>query len=167
MQFVVKELSFGEILPIWRDHLWPGRISEIKAVSPIGHDLKFHPELAHTVPRFWGLYSDSAEVAGVISGYKTSDTHYRSRGLFVFPQFRKLGISSKLLYLVCERARTENCKTVWTLPRKEAWPAYKNFGFIQKSEWFEEQMEFGPNCLAELLIIATLSNGLTKPQHNT
>jgi len=41
---------------------------------------------------------------------------------------------------------------LWTIPRQSSWPAYKNVGFIQTSDWFSEGVEFGPNCYASMTL---------------
>jgi hypothetical protein len=45
-----------------------------------------------------------------------------------------------------KQALSENCNMLWTMARKNSLFAYKNFGFVQVSEFFTEGVEFGPNC---------------------
>ena len=77
---------------------------------------------------FFGVFSDGTLV-GVNSGHKTSDTHYRSRGLWVDPSFRKQGIAQMLFQMTEQQAVDECCSFVWSVPRKTALSAYQRFGF--------------------------------------
>jgi GNAT superfamily N-acetyltransferase len=145
---ILQRISFAEVYPIWRDHLWPGRKSEIKPVSPVGPDLKYAGEIARSAPHFWGLVGPNGLLVGIISGYRTSPETFRSRGLYIEEHYRCRGLSRRLLSAVCAEAKTHGCKQVWSFPRHSAWPAYSAFGFWRASDWFERGMEFGPNCLA-------------------
>jgi GNAT superfamily N-acetyltransferase len=146
--YALRSAEFQEVLPIWQDHLWPGRKSPIRAVSPIDHSLRFQSEINSAKPTFWKICGKHDEITGVISGYKTATGHYRSRGLFVKREFRGMGFSNQLLSAVIEQGKTEGCNFVWSLPRQSAWHAYERFGFVRTSDWLQEGMEFGPNCLA-------------------
>jgi GNAT superfamily N-acetyltransferase len=148
MKLSLRQSSFQEVYPIWGQYLWPGRQSTIKAVSPINLDLRYDKELESATPTFWALHNEMGEMAGVISGYLTGEVHYRSRGLYLFPAWRGRGASRLLFSAVFAQAQKEGCRTIWSLPRQDAWPAYAARGFERKSEWFTKNMEFGPNCVA-------------------
>lgn len=148
MEFRARESSFEEVYPLWCEGLWPGRQSAIKPVSPIGLDLRYSEGIANAQPHFWAVEQKNGKVAGVLSGYETGGGYFRVRGLYVTPQERRLGISTLLLAQAQEEALSRHLSYLWTLPRQPAWPAYQAFGFIQRSPWFTEGMEFGPNCLA-------------------
>lgn len=89
------------------------------------------------------------QVAGVVSGFKTSNKEYRSRGLFVFPNARREGIATTLLREIEKQAMKEGCDTLWTMPRKTAIDFYTSFGFERVGDWFDEDVEFGPNCFVK------------------
>lgn len=148
MQITLRDSNFEEIEHIWVNHLWPKRKSPVKAISPISFDLKYDASIKNSEPIFYVAESTKREIAGVISGFRTSEALYRSRGLYVFPQFRKLGISQILLQAIKNKAENERCAQIWTLPRQTAWPAYEKFGFQKVSDWLTNDMEFGPNCIA-------------------
>ena len=40
----------------------------------------------------------------------------------------------------------EQCTHIWSLPRKSALSVYEKYGFIKTSDFFDERVEFGPNC---------------------
>ena len=68
-------------------------------------------------------------LVGVNSGHKSSDTQYRSRGIWVNPNYRRKGIAQRLFVLTERQARDEECEMIWSIPRKTALSAYTNFGF--------------------------------------
>lgn len=140
-------ITFEDILPIWRDKLWPSRKSAIEPVSVIQHDGSYDMSIQQNVPTFFGVYVDDVLV-GVNSGVKTTSTHYRSRGLYVDPAYRGHKIAKRLLQMVDDQAISEGCSIVWTMPRKEAYPTYLSMGYVATTDFFDEGVEFGPNCFA-------------------
>lgn len=94
------------------------------------------------VPTFFGAF-DGDNIIGVNSGYPI-DNQYRSRGLYVLPEYRRQGVAQMLLYATQEQGRKEKKKILWSMPRKEALPAYLKFGF-RKVSGFSDR-EFGQNC---------------------
>ncbi len=125
-------IDFPTIQEVWRTKLWPDRTSPIET-----HSAMMWPNLANDqydmkvfeyTASFFGVFSDGTLV-GVNSGHKTSDTHYRSRGLWVEPSFRKQGIAQMLFQMTEQQAIDENSLFVWSVPRKTALSAYQRFGF--------------------------------------
>jgi hypothetical protein len=145
----LREAQFEEVFPIWRDYLWPGRKSPIKEISPLQADLTFDPKILGQTAYFFAL-ENRDRVVGVISGYKTSALAFRIRGLYIFPEYRKLHLSHLLFEEICKTAKKNGAKLVWSIPRQSAWKSYKSFGFYLVSDWFSEGMEFGPNGVAQL-----------------
>jgi GNAT superfamily N-acetyltransferase len=150
-QLILRRASFGEVYPIWRDYLWPNRVSAIKEVSPIKLDLTFDPSICEQEAYFF-VFEFQGKIIGTISGYKTDEMNFRIRGLYVVPEFRNLGLSQALFTRISETAEQSGASFLWSLPRKSAWKSYKTFGFYQVSDWFEDGMEFGPNCIAKLAL---------------
>lgn len=142
----LKQITFDQILPVWETKLWPERESEIKEMSSMqykgGIDMTIYEKYK---PTFWGVF-DGSQIVGVNSGFKTSDDMYRSRGIWVDPNYRRKGISRMLFKGLFEQAEKEDCNYVWSIPRKSALRAYQDAGFSQSSGFFDEGMEFGPNC---------------------
>ena len=62
--------------------------------------------------------------------------------------FDTIAGSGKNGAIVHYRAKKENCRIVWTMPRKSALFAYENVGFHKIGKWIDEGVEFGPNCVA-------------------
>lgn len=96
-------------------------------------------------PSFWGVYEDN-KIVGVNSGFRTDVHDYRSRGIWVDPQYRGQGIASLLFDALFVQAFEEQCTMCWSIPRQSALRAYTSVGFVQTSDFFDEGMEFGPNC---------------------
>jgi GNAT superfamily N-acetyltransferase len=74
------------------------------------------------------VYIDN-QLVGVNSGHRTSDTQYRSRGIWVDPAHRGKGVAQQLFMMTEYQAQVENCEMIWSIPRKTALSAYTNFGF--------------------------------------
>lgn len=84
-------------------------------------------------------------VVGVNSVFRTGESEFRSRGLYVFPQFRKQSVGSRLLQEALEYAQKQNAKSVWSLPRVSALATYLRAGFVESHTALDETVEFGPN----------------------
>ena len=140
----IKKISWTEINRIWKQELWPNRQSSIDPISYMayqdGHDMT----IGKYKPTFWGKYIDNMLV-GVNSGHRTADRMYRSRGLWVHPDYRGQGIGIELLAKTLDQARKEGCWACWSFPRKSSWKTYKSAGFERTSKWTMDG-EYGPNC---------------------
>jgi len=147
---IINRITFKTILPIWRDYLWKDRSSEIKPVSSITFNGDIDMDIYKNEPSFFSLMNKN-EIVGVISGFLTSKSDYRCRGIFIFPKYRKQSLSKMLFNSCVNEAMNEKCQRLWSLPRKSAYYAYKKFGFKRTSSWTDEY-EFGPNCFVEYLI---------------
>lgn len=141
----IQKISFDTILPYWQI-LWPNRKSIIKEVSSMtylgGYDMNIYSLYS---PTFFGLFLDN-NIIGVNSGHKTSNNFYRSRGLWVDTKFRGKNLSSYLLSAAEQQAIYEKCNYIWSIPRKKALNSYLKNGYLQTSNFFDQGMEFGPNC---------------------
>lgn len=146
MTYFAEEVSYDDVLPLWEEYLWPGRESRIGPMSSMlyygGYNLDIYGIYE---PTFFGIY-DNEELVGVNSGHRTDYNAYRSRGLYVNPSFRGLGIGKRLLLATCNKAREEQCNFAWSMPRKGSEFAYTSVGFELTSDWFNEGVEFGPNA---------------------
>lgn len=148
MSFTVEVISFEEILPVWKQKLWPQRASAIEPLSAIDHDGSINMEIMKSRPVFMGIRAPgSIEFVGVISGFKTSSERYRSRGLWVSEKERGNGLGLTLLSHLETIALKEGCTCLWTMARKTAWPFYEKMEFVKISEI--DKYEFGPHILCE------------------
>lgn len=135
---MIRKITFEEILPIWKYHLWPDRTSEITPNSAMcfleGYDLVN----MRTNPSFFAYFIDD-KIVGVNSGHMCKDNDYRSRGLFVFEEFRGKGIGTKLLTVTIEQAISEGASICWSYPKRTSWSTYQKAGFVLASEWEESE----------------------------
>ena len=147
MRYKSKIVDFKTIFPIWNDKLWPQRKSPINPMSSMtydrNYDMKIHEKYK---PTFVAVYNIDDKIIGVNSGHRTDDKLYRSRGIWVEPLYRRKGIAGILFCEIERAAMEEQCTHIWSLPRKSALPAYEKYGFIKTSDFFDEKVEFGPNC---------------------
>ena len=148
---MIKEINFETILPIWRDKLWPGRVSAIETHSAMLH-LYTEYDMGNFLLPVWyiGYYEDN-ELIGVNSGHMCVDGSARSRGLWIMPEFRKNGRGKQLLGATIAKAREYNASSIWSYSRKTSWPTYKSVGFILTSDWQQsETSEANAYCYLEL-----------------
>jgi|TARA_R110002153_G_scaffold37274_4_gene109525 GNAT superfamily N-acetyltransferase len=129
----IERLNFNAIKNIWGKDLWPNRSSAIETHSAMTWPFEGDPEpidmnIFNYPATFWGAYLDN-KLVGVNSGHKTTDELYRSRGIWVDPEYRKRGVSQMLFLLTAHQAKIEGCEILWSIPKKIALPAYTKFGF--------------------------------------
>lgn len=131
---MIEQVGFEAIYPLWRNHLWPNRTSPIESHSAMllynTFDLK-----NFTYDADYFLYKVNGKTAGCNSGHMCCDGTYRSRGLFVFPEYRKQGIGTLLLLHTIDKAKTKQASIVWSYPKFESWSTYKSAGFKLVSDW--------------------------------
>jgi len=131
----IRYIDFATVLPIWRNQLWPKRISPIETHSAMMYmDAPLEMKNLLTTPSFFGCYNDD-ELIGVNSGHLCVDHSYRSRGLWVNENFRRRGIGKALLLQAIAQAQLEEALFVWSYPRKSSWGTYKSAGFELASQW--------------------------------
>ena len=128
-----KRIDFDTIQTIWEKNLWPNRTSAIETHSAMTWPFEGNPDsidmnIFNYPATFWGVYLDS-RLVGVNSGHKTTDEQYRSRGIWVDPEYRKRGVAQMLFLMTAHQAKVEGCEMMWSIPRKTALPAYTKFGF--------------------------------------
>jgi len=104
-----------------------------------GHDIK-NMDYA---PTFIAYFLDN-QIVGVNSGHKCSDNGYRSRGLYVFPEYRGRGIGVELLKETIKLGKTTGCTYVWSYPKNSSWKTYSKAGFNLSTDW--EKSENGMNA---------------------
>lgn len=147
MKFKTETVTFDDIQPIWEKQLWPNRQSPIKPMSSMLYKGGYSMDIYNLyTPTFFAVLNNAGSIIGVNSGHRTAEKIYRSRGIWVDPIYRNKKISGLLFCELFGQAMKENCEGVWSVPRKEALPAYEKVGFERTSEFFNEGMEFGPNC---------------------
>lgn len=146
---MILEISFNTILPIWRDYLWPNRTSPIETNSAMTFKGGYELLNMATKPTFFAYMIDG-NIAGVNSGHMCTNNEYRSRGLYVFDQYRGRGIGTKLLKATIAQAELEGARMCWSYPKDSSWKTYERAGFELASEF--EVSENGTNayCVVRL-----------------
>jgi len=143
---MITETDWYTIKYIWKDYLWPIRASAIEPHSAMLLDGTFEIKNFDNKATFL-VYHENGSIAGCNSGHLCNDNSYRSRGLYVFPQYRKKGIGKKLLEYTINIARKENADLVWSYPRYESWNTYKSAGFSLVSDWAMSETGVNAYCV--------------------
>jgi GNAT superfamily N-acetyltransferase len=143
---MIRPITFQEILNVWSNHLWPNRTSLIESNSAMiflgGYSLKNMKSKS----TFFGYFYNNILV-GVNSGHMCDDNGYRSRGLYVYADYRNQGIGSQLLYKTIEQAKCENASYVWSYPKKSSWSTYETVGFELASDWETSELDINAYCI--------------------
>jgi GNAT superfamily N-acetyltransferase len=139
----VKEITFKEITPYWK-MLWKDSVIRRKSGVLLlnGFDETMNSN-EKVIPTFFGAFQND-KIVGVNSGYSPQEIQYRSRGLYVLPEYRRQGVAQQLLHATEGQGKREGKLLFWSMPRQEAINAYLKFGFKQVSKFYE--MEYGRNC---------------------
>ena len=160
-RYVCEKSTFDEIHKFWRDGLWPGRKTDIESVNAIVFNRYILETCGNvSISKDWTIFDwskptffvmkeqETKKIVGVNSGFKTGDKTYRSRGIYVLPEYRGNRLSRILLENTIQQAKEEQCNLIWSLPRASAMIAYEGVGFRRIPRWEDGDMEYGPNYLA-------------------
>lgn len=148
----IIETTFIPIHEMWSQWLWPGR-QDIKYMSSMTYPEQEYDMQIYQLykPTFLAAYTRSEtgdlEMVGCNTGHRSATRKYRSRGLFVKPEYRGQGIAQRLLKQTLIQARLEHCNLCWTMPRKTSLPSYIAAGFKQTSDFFGTENN-DANCYA-------------------
>lgn len=140
---IFRKTTFEHILPVWQNKLWSGRKSTIETHSVMTwpwNDQPCHDMAIFEYPATFWCATSADQIIAVISGHKTSDCHYRTRGIWVDPDYRLCGVSQTLFLLVTAQAQLERCKKLWSLPKQSAIRAYTKAGFTTVGDYFVTEM---------------------------
>ena len=143
-----KLLDTDTAIEYWKKYLWKD-LEEIRHVSSMtierGNNLKVY-DLEYSRPQYIGAF-DGNRIVGINSGHVVVNRiEYRSRGLYVHPDYRKSGIGQMLLKGVIDLSKEEDCYYSWSFPRKSSLKTYESVGFKKVSDWITKDVDFGPNC---------------------
>ena len=149
-----SQCEFTDVFGIWRNLLWPDRESAIESHSVMTWPESDQPEYDMSVfeydATFWCARSGS-DIIAVNSGHRTSQTEYRTRGIWVDPRHRLCDISQTLFALVTAQAVSEHCDRLWSLPRQSAIRAYTKAGFVTVGDYIQTETS-DANIYAEKMI---------------
>lgn len=135
---MIKELEYNDVYFFWKTYLWPDR----KTITPMS-TMRYMDEPYKDIekkykPTFYGFIVNN-NIVGVNSGHASSKIHYRSRGLYVLPEYRGNNIGVELLKYCMLLAQRENKKYCWSLPKKTALKTYLKAGFEKTSDFFQTE----------------------------
>jgi GNAT superfamily N-acetyltransferase len=152
-----QQITFEQILPVWQHKLWPNRVSLIETHSamtwPLSNPNQPYDMNVFNYPvYFFGIY-DQDKLIAVNSGHLTTETEFRSRGLWVDPFYRGKKLAQQILLATIDQAKQEDAEMIWSIPRLTALPAYERVGFKTVGDRVDEGVEFGPNIYCELNLI--------------
>ena len=151
MRSKIIKIDFKTILPIWKDELWPGRISAIEShsammITPGQYDMG-----NFSLPLWCYGYYINDKLVGVNSSHLCTDGLLRIRGFWVHEFYRRQGIGRKLLSEAVEDAKVNKINGIWAFPRSISWPIFKSLGFVQTSDWLNSEMsEANTYCYLQL-----------------
>jgi len=144
MYFDMRLVDFRTVLPLWRQ-LWPERQSPIEPVSTMKYLGGFDTKIAKQYQaRFFGMYH-SDQLIGVISGHPTSPLHYRTRGIYVLPEYQRHGIGRRLILIAFDAAVASGQQLIWALPRVTSATLFEKCGFTKLTIPVKDRFEFGPH----------------------
>jgi GNAT superfamily N-acetyltransferase len=172
---IIKKITWEEILPVWQTKLWPKSVRQ-SPIEPTSAMCLFKEwkhfddgtaalverydlENMKFTPTFWGCFIDN-KLVGVNSGHMCIDKEYRSRGLWVDPDYRGMLIGTKLLLKTIAQGYHEGAILCWSYPRFESWHSYSNAGFYQIDYNFTfhwEESETGKNSRCALIFDAEIA----------
>lgn len=143
--FEIRQVGFEIVLPVWHEFLWPNRKSTIRQVNnmKLGGGTDSSIEKLYS-PTFFGAYLNN-QIVGVNSCHQSGQSLFRSRGLYVFPAWRRRGVARALLRETCLLAKSQGAVSIWSAPREESLGPYRSVGFEPVSELTHDGFEFGPN----------------------
>jgi N-acetylglutamate synthase-like GNAT family acetyltransferase len=146
---MIDLVDYEIILDIWQNHLWSNRISKIESHSAMLLDRSYSIKNFDYVPSYF-VYLKDNKIAGCNSGHMCSDGTFRSRGLFVFEEYRGNRIGVELLERTIQQARTEHASCIWSYPRQSSWNTYCKAGFTLVDEWENSEMSINAYCKLDL-----------------
>lgn len=145
---ILTEISFSEMLLVWKNQLWLKRQSVIEPYSAININGEIDDKIVQMQPEahFFATYQQN-QIVAVTSFHKTSDKEYRLRGTWVHHKHRGQGLGKKLISTLIQR-NFEKGDKIWTLSRDSSKLFYEKIGF----SFFKSVngYEYGPHSIMVL-----------------
>jgi N-acetylglutamate synthase-like GNAT family acetyltransferase len=165
----VEEITWPEIFPIWQNLLWPERPHFDKYTTMINNkdiDMDIRRKAQANFALYNGVFfgvktTDTGKVVACNSGHQCSNTLFRSRGLYVYPEFTGRGMAHSLLAYTAKFAQDNGFEKIWSLPTEKALPIYNQVGYETMSpveDWesykkADGEMVMRRNAYAEMQLI--------------
>ena len=147
---LIKEIDFWTIEKVWRERLWPGRASAIEPYSAMMfmHD-KYDVTFSARPQVFLGGFIEEDEhnniPIAVNSLHLAEGYMARSRGLWIAPKLRGMGLGQQMLQATSDKARELGAEAIWSFSRQSSITTYEKAGYLRMSSWMDHG-EFGPNA---------------------
>ncbi len=137
---------------MWKSDLWKDRsdipplsiwtLEQNSVIKQI--DIKRYQKTAtYFAIKYVSYYCEPyEEIVGVNSGAQCGLNLYRSRGLWVHPKHRGLGLSTWLLEETIKNGKKRGCDIIWSYPKLSALYAYTSVKFVKQSYF-----DAGDNCV--------------------
>lgn len=131
------QLTYHEVEELWlREDMWgsklyAGHTSEnlyFDGIKYFGGTDKRQKNVDWSHPAYYGV-KVNGKLVGVNSYYKSSEICARSRGLYVLPDYRSVGMATYLLEHAIEANRDKDYQYMWSMPRAGSTEAYQRAGF--------------------------------------
>jgi L-amino acid N-acyltransferase YncA len=142
---MIIEIDFETILDVWKNKLWPTRNSMIESSSAMSFLGGYDTNNMKKTPTFLS-YQITNKIVGVNSIHECDDHGFRSRGLYVDPNYRRKGIGKELLRESIEKSSNY----IWSYPKQESWHIYKSVGFELSSDWHQSELGMNAYCRLNL-----------------
>jgi len=146
---MITETDWYTIKYIWKHYLWPIRSSAIEPHSAMLLDGTYDIKNFDNKATFL-VYHENGSIAGCNSGHLCSDNTYRSRGLYVFPEYRKKGIGKELLKSTINIGIEQQANLIWSYPRYESWSTYSSAGFTLAGQWEKSETGINTYCILKV-----------------
>lgn len=148
MDFEIRTISFEEILPVWKNFLWPERVSVIENVSCVDQLGNIDVIIRQYKSEFFGCF-ESTELIGVVSCHPINQEVMRIRGIYVFEAYRNKKIGRDLIKQVEKTVFEQNYKKIFGLVREKNENYFKGVGFVSYGR--TGVFEYGPHVLMEMV----------------
>ena len=134
---MIEQINFEIIQEIWYEEDMWGQMAYVPPTNDYLYwDGKEHfgqreekiRDLNYSNPVFYA-YKENNKILGVNSYFHVNQDQCRSRGLYVYPEYRERGIGTILLKYAIDQNRDKKYKFIWSRPRNTAVEAYKKAGF--------------------------------------
>lgn len=133
-----KIIDFETIQTIWYEEDMWGQLAYAPPVNEYlylnGKNKKIK-DLNYSKPVFYG-YLENNKILGVNSYFHVNEDQCRSRGLYVYPKYRKNGIAIELLKYAIDQNKNKGYKFIWSKPRDTAIKSYQAAGYKITSDAF-------------------------------
>jgi GNAT superfamily N-acetyltransferase len=147
---MIKQINFETIQEIWYEEDMWGQLAYANPVSSMLYKEGFNKlihNLEYSNPVFYAYFKNN-KILGVNSYHKVNEVQCRSRGLYVYPKYRKNNIGVELLKYAIEQNKNKSYKFIWSMPRSTAITTYKKAGYTITTDIFSH-LQSGEKTLYE------------------